>query len=159
MANSAEWVERAANLAREVLAVHADEVDREGRWPAESLAALAESGIYGLTLAPEFGGAGAGPRTVSQVLQELAGACASTAMIYMMHLCGTAVIAQAERFPNREQVLREIAAGRHLTTLAFSEKGSRSHFRAPISQAREADGGYRLDADKSWVTSAGQADS
>jgi alkylation response protein AidB-like acyl-CoA dehydrogenase len=55
--------------------------------------------------------------------------------------------------------LREIAAGRHLTTLAFSEKGSRSHFWAPVSQAIAEDSGYRITAEKSWVTSAGHADS
>jgi alkylation response protein AidB-like acyl-CoA dehydrogenase len=52
-----------------------------------------------------------------------------------------------------------IGSGRHLTTLAFSEVGSRSHFWAPLSTAKQADGHVRLDARKSWVTSAGQADS
>ena len=56
--------------------------------------------------------------------------------------------------------LADIAAGRHLTTLAFSESGSRSHFWAPLGTAVHADGAdVRLDASKSWVTSAGQADS
>ena len=58
-----------------------------------------------------------------------------------------------------EDVRREIAAGRHLSTLAFSERGSRSHFWAPVSTATAVDDGVRLDAAKSWVTSAGEADS
>ena len=59
--------------------------------------------------------------------------------------------------PQRQQ-LREAAAGRHLSTLAWSEKGSRSHFWAPVSQAAEQDGQVTLNAEKSWVTSAGHAD-
>jgi len=56
-------------------------------------------------------------------------------------------------------VLREAARGRHLSTLAFSEKGSRSHFWAPVSQAAAMGQQHRLRAEKSFVTSAGHADS
>ena len=53
-----------------------------------------------------------------------------------------------------------IATGEHLTTLAFSEFGSRSHFWSPTGTATPVDDGtVRLDAQKSWVTSAGHADS
>jgi alkylation response protein AidB-like acyl-CoA dehydrogenase len=53
--------------------------------------------------------------------------------------------------------LQEIAAGRHLSTLAFSEAGSRSHFWSPISRARAHGSGVLLTAKKSFVTSAGHA--
>jgi alkylation response protein AidB-like acyl-CoA dehydrogenase len=69
------------------------------------------------------------------------------------------VIAAAQTFPLREAVLRDVVEGRHLTTLAFSEKGSRSHFWAPVSQATAAGDTHRLTAAKSFVTSASQADS
>jgi alkylation response protein AidB-like acyl-CoA dehydrogenase len=74
-----------------------------------------------------------------------------------MHLCGVACYATA---PDRtENMLREAAAGRHLSTLAFSERGSRSHFWAPVSRAKEAGPDVvRLSASKSFVTSAGHAD-
>ncbi len=80
-------------------------------------------------------------------------------MIYLMHVSAAQVIAAADAFAERDRVLRQIAAGRHLTTLAFSEKGSRSHFWAPVSRAVAATDGDRLTAQKSWVTSAGHADS
>jgi alkylation response protein AidB-like acyl-CoA dehydrogenase len=57
------------------------------------------------------------------------------------------------------EVRQAIAEGRHLSTLAFSEAGSRSHFWAPLSTASGQNGEVRLDAHKSWVTSAGEADS
>jgi alkylation response protein AidB-like acyl-CoA dehydrogenase len=152
-------IETARHLRDNVLARWADEVDREGRWPTESVAALGGAGLLGLAVPADFGGGGAPPSVVSAVVRTLAEACASTAMIFMMHVCAQQVIAQAESFPLREEVLRAMAAGGHLSTLAFSEKGSRSHFWAPISQALAEEETHRLTAEKSWVTSAGQADS
>jgi alkylation response protein AidB-like acyl-CoA dehydrogenase len=56
--------------------------------------------------------------------------------------------------------LREaVALGKHLSTLAFSEAESRSHFWAPASTARADGNDVVLDARKSWVTSAFEADS
>jgi alkylation response protein AidB-like acyl-CoA dehydrogenase len=59
----------------------------------------------------------------------------------------------------RQDVRESIARGEHLTTLAFSEAGSRSHFWAPLGTATTTDGRVLLNARKSWITSAGQADS
>ena len=153
------WLARAERVAHQVLAGDADDVDRQGRWPGESVSALAEAGFLGLTVPVSFGGAGEGPRTFAAVTCTLAQQCASTAMIYLMHICATQVLTAGEMFAQREAVLREMAAGRHLSTLAFSEKGSRSHFWAPVSQGAIRDGRCSLSAEKSFVTSAGHADS
>ena len=51
-----------------------------------------------------------------------------------------------------------MADGTRLGTLAFSEKGSRSHFWAPVSQAVDTGSGIAIDAQKSWVTAAEHAD-
>jgi alkylation response protein AidB-like acyl-CoA dehydrogenase len=160
MSNSpVDWVLRADAVARDVLARHAADVDREARWPAEAVSALAEAGFLGLTVPTASGGAGQGPRTFAAVVSRFAERCASTAMIYLMHVCGTQTIAAARGFGLHGLVLKDIAAGRHLSTLAFSEKGSRSHFWAPVSQAVGTGDARRLTAEKSWVTSAGHADS
>jgi alkylation response protein AidB-like acyl-CoA dehydrogenase len=156
---STNWVERAETVARDTLAAHASDVDSAGRWPAESVTALGQGGLLGLTLPADLGGGGQGPRTFAAVTRILAEQCASTAMIYLMHVCGVQVIAAADAFRRRAAVLRDVAAGRHLSTLAFSEKGSRSHFWAPVSQAAANGDSHSLSAQKSWVTSAGRADS
>jgi alkylation response protein AidB-like acyl-CoA dehydrogenase len=67
-----------------------------------------------------------------------------------MHYAATAVIEAHGQL----DVRRAIAAGRHISTLAFSEAGSRSHFWAPISTAVAENGHVRLDAAKSWATGA-----
>ncbi|OWK39073.1 acyl-CoA dehydrogenase family protein [Fimbriiglobus ruber] len=154
---TSQWTTSAEAVARDVLSRYAADVDRQARWPAESLEALKAGGFFGLTVPTTHGGAGAGPRTFADVLSKLAEGCASTAMIYLMHVCGTQVIVAATGFGRRDQLLRDIAAGRHLSTLAFSEKGSRSHFWAPVSQATADGDVYHITAEKSWVTSAGRA--
>ena len=65
--------------------------------------------------------------------------------------CGI-FITQENRTAAKNQI------GSAIGTLAFSEKGSRSHFWAPVSRASRNSGGAILNCDKSFVTSAGYAD-
>jgi alkylation response protein AidB-like acyl-CoA dehydrogenase len=148
----------AAALAQDVLARHASATDSAARFPEESLDALAKAGFYGLCVPPALGGKGAGMRTFAAVVEELATACGSTAMIYVMHVTATQAIASGTALAGRDDLLRAIARGEHLTTLAFSERGSRSQFWAPVSRLVARNGGFTTRAEKSWVTSAGHAD-
>lgn len=152
---------RASEIATSLLAPAAGQNDKAGRFSAEAVASLGESGLLGLMLPAEVGGSGLGPRTFAAVMAALAEADASVAMVYLMHILGAATIAAAR--PSAAQatkpILQEIAAGRHLSTLAFSEAGSRSHFWTPISRARRNGNSVHITAKKSWVTSAGYAQS
>jgi alkylation response protein AidB-like acyl-CoA dehydrogenase len=152
---------KAREIASRVLAPSAGENDKAGRFSTEAVASLGESGLLGLMLPADVGGLGLGPRTFAAVIATLAEADASVAMVYLMHLLGTAAISTAR--PSATQavrpILQEISLGRHLSTLAFSEAGSRSHFWAPISRAHRNGNGVRISAKKSWVTSAGHAQS
>ena len=129
-------VSKARDVASRVLAPAAGENDNAGRFSTEAVESLGESGLLGLLLPGDFGGAGLGPRTFADVTATLAEADASVAMVYLMHILGTATISAARPDATRAvtPILQEIAAGRHLSTLAFSEAGSRSHFWAPISR-------------------------
>jgi alkylation response protein AidB-like acyl-CoA dehydrogenase len=154
-----EYVSAAAKIAAEVCQPNAADVDFRGRFPDESMKALAEAGLYGLCVPKAVDGKGEDMRAFAGVVEELAGACASTAMIYVMHVAASQAIANSATLHHRESILKEIAAGHHLTTLAFSESGSRSQFWAPVSKLEETDGHYVTSASKSWVTAAGHADS
>lgn len=148
----ASYAEALERVIQEVVAPLAVETDKTAAFPRRQLDALSKAGLLGLISATEVGGLGLGHRAAADVVGKLARSCASTAMVVCMHYAGTAVI---EAHGPRE-VREAIARGQHLTTLAFSEAGSRSHFWAPTSCASAE---HKLDAQKSWVTSAGQADS
>ena len=147
------YLETLETVASEVVASHADAVDAEARFPAESLEALGKAGLLGLVSASEVGGLGLGPAAAVRVIERLAQECGSTAMVTTMHYAGTTVVEQH----GSEEVRRDLASGARLTTLAFSEAGSRSHFWAPTSTATASGAGVVLDAKKSWVTSATRA--
>jgi alkylation response protein AidB-like acyl-CoA dehydrogenase len=152
-------VSSAKDVADRVLAPAARQNDKDARFSSEAVAALGSAGLLGIMLPTEVGGSALGPRTFAAVVTTLAETDASAAMVYLMHMCATATVAAARPDAAVAQTLKDIAAGRHLTTLAFSEGGSRSHFWAPVSRASRNGAGVHLSAKKSWVTSAGQAQS
>jgi len=154
-------VSKAREIASGVLAPSAGQNDKAGRFSTEAVGSLGESGLLALLLPADFGGSGLGPRTFAVVTATLAEADASVAMVYLMHILGTATIsaARASSAQAVAPILKEIGTGRHLSTLAFSEAGSRSHFWAPISRAHRNGNGVHISAKKSWVTSAGHAQS
>lgn len=143
-------LDRVARIAAE----NAVEVDSEGKFPRAAIDALAAEGLLSLTSSTDVGGRGAGMREAATVIERLAASCASTAMVTMMHYCAVAVIEAHAPI----DVRRQVVGSRLLATLAFSEAGSRSHFWAPLSTATSQGQSVVLDANKSWVTSAGEAD-
>ncbi|MDG4780984.1 acyl-CoA/acyl-ACP dehydrogenase [Micromonospora sp. WMMD961] len=154
--STADVADRLGAVIAEVIRPQAASVDRDGVFPRPGVDALAAAGLLGLASSTEVGGGGHGIRTVAEVVERLAAECGSTAMVVLMHYAATAVI---EAHGPRE-VRAAIATGGHLSTLAFSEYGSRSHFWSPTGTATTTDdGSVRLDARKSWVTSAGEATS
>jgi isovaleryl-CoA dehydrogenase len=132
----------------------APQVDISGEFPERSIEALAEAGLLGLTVGSPVGPGGS-LADAADVVQSLAGACGSTAMVVLMHYAATAAI---DRY-GAPHLRKAIAAGEHLTTLAFSEVGSRSHFWTPLGTATMNADRVELNGDKSWVTAAGQVDS
>src|ERR1700735_304843 len=157
MSSQESYLDVLKRVIDEVVAPGAASVDADGAFPRAQLDALGAAGILALTVPASCGGGGAGLREAAVVTRELGSVCGSTAMVVAMHYSAVAGLVAA----GDKDTLVAIAAGTHLSTLAFSEVGSRSHFWAPMSTAVLSPDGatVRLDAFKSWVTSAGQADS
>jgi alkylation response protein AidB-like acyl-CoA dehydrogenase len=135
-------------------AAHAVEVDG-GKFPKQTIEALADAGMLGLVSATEVGGKGLGLPAAAHVVERIARECGSTAMVVCMHYCAVAVLEAHGPI----DVRKAIAAGKHLTTLALSEVGSRSQFWVPLSTATPDGQDVRLAARKSFITSARNADS
>src|SRR6516165_6537739 len=86
---------KAQEIASRVLAPSAGQNDKAGRFSTEAVESLGEAGLLGLMLPMDIGGLGLGPRTFASVAATLAEADASVAMVYLMHILGTATIAAA----------------------------------------------------------------
>jgi alkylation response protein AidB-like acyl-CoA dehydrogenase len=159
--NQQNIVDQVREIVRASIAPHAIKTDESAKFPKASLQALGDAGFWGLTLPTDVGGMGQPPRVFTAVVEEIAQACASTAMIYVMHISASQGILNSKTLGNREKLLRDIANGKHLTTLAFSERGSRSQFWAPVSKLTpDTNGeGFTTNAIKSWITSASHASS
>ncbi|MGA2717140.1 MAG: acyl-CoA dehydrogenase [Bryobacteraceae bacterium] len=128
-------------------------VDHDGSFPFESIEALKSAGLLGALSSLESGGLGLGLAGAARIVRRVAEECGSTAMVLTMHYCGVAVLEAHGPIGVR----RDAASGAHLSTLAFSEAGSRSHFWSPASTAKARNGHVVLNAAKSWVTSASRA--
>src|SRR5262249_45742631 len=124
-------------------------------YPRHALEALGEAGLLGLISSPEVGGLGLGFDAAVGMVGGIGAVCASTPPLGGLHFAATAVI---EAY-GPGHVGKDVAGGRHVTTLAFSERGSRGQFWVPLGTALASGKAVCLDAHKSWVTSAGQADS
>lgn len=142
-------------VAQAEIVASAASVDAERKFPAESLNRLAEAGAYGLVIPTSEGGAGGSLVALADACTNLGRACASTAMVVLMHSVAAAAITSGGR---QKGLLSEMASGRALATLAFSERGTGAHFYSPELRAQRSNGSLRLSGVKSFVTSAGHAD-
>src|SRR4051794_41474250 len=109
------------------VASNALSVDRDGAFPTESIQALASAGLLGAISSTDCGGLALGLSGAARIVRRVAEECGSTAMVLTMHFCGTAVL----EAHGPKETRAGAASGAHLSTLAFSESGSRSHFWAP----------------------------
>lgn len=140
-------------LCATTIGPHAATVDRDGAFPTESVQALASAGLLGALSSAESGGLDLGLSGAAGIVRRVAEECGSIAMVLVMHYCGTAVL----EAHGPKETRAAAASGAHLSTLAFSEAGSRSHFWSPVSTASRRNGHVHLNAEKSWVTSASHA--
>ncbi len=154
MNTTAETYEAALErICSTTIADSAVNVDRNGSFPSDSIDALKNAGLLGALSSKESEGLNLGLAGAARIVRRVAEECGSTAMVLTMHYCGVSVL----EAHGTSDVRKQAASGAHVSTLAFSEAGSRSHFWAPLSTAESRNGNVVLSAAKSWITSASHA--
>jgi alkylation response protein AidB-like acyl-CoA dehydrogenase len=144
-------------IVDDVIRPNAERVDREGVFPRENLRALARAGYNGVLVDPAYGGLGLDHVAFAITAEEIGRACASTALVYVMHVGAVQTI---NLYGNEEQKRRWLTSAREgkIGTYSTSEKASGGHWWFNFSEAGRAGEDYLLNAEKSFTTSSGQAD-
>jgi alkylation response protein AidB-like acyl-CoA dehydrogenase len=153
-----DWLDRAAALREQQLAPQARRIDAQAAFPHENLAAIREAGLFFVGVPEELGGAGADAVGTALVCEELARGCASTAMAFAMHVNSWWPWAALATPEQRRRYLEPGVERGLLATHANSERGTGSQFWNYLSHAQRTADGWRLSAEKGFVTSAGEAD-
>ena len=146
-------------LAQGAVQPLAAEVDRDRRFPREAIHAAREAGLMGLLVPREYGGTGMDALAFAICIEELAQACASTAVIVDVHTSvGTEPILLFGDEGQKRRWLPPLASGEILGAFALSEPSSGSDAASLKTTARRnGDGGYVLNGNKVFITNIGEA--
>jgi butyryl-CoA dehydrogenase len=140
-------------FARTEILPTAAERDRTKEFPRENLRKMGELGLLGMNVPAEYNGAGVDTVSYSVALQEIAYACASTAVIMSVH--NSVACGPIYRFGSdylKETYLKPLAAGKMIGSFAVTEPGAGSD---PASQKTRAvkDGNrYVINGNKVLIT-------
>jgi alkylation response protein AidB-like acyl-CoA dehydrogenase len=148
------WVEVARELNETHFAPLAAEIDREQRYPWETIDILVSSGLTALAVPREFGGQGVALTTLVAVMQELSRGCASIGAIWGMTSLGSGSLLAAGNEQQKAFYTKEIMAGRNVS-FALTERGAGSDPSAIRSTGTRVDGGWHLRGEKIFIGNGG----
>jgi alkylation response protein AidB-like acyl-CoA dehydrogenase len=146
-----DYVERALKPA-------AAELDREGRFPRQQLAELAELGMMGVNIPADLGGAEAGVVAYSLAMTEVARGCASTAVTMAVTNMVGEVITRFGSDAQRQRYVPKLTSGEYTAgAFALSEPEAGSDPAGMTTQALRDGDDWVLDGQKQWITSGSEA--
>lgn len=153
-------ISQATEIAETVAAREGLEADKLGVWVKESMQALKDSGLTALAVPEEYGGSGMGLLALARICEILGKSYSSVGLCFGMHCVATAMIAAKATSWQKENYLQPIAQGKHLTTLALSERGTGAHFYIPQTTLMPvSEKSFLVNGEKTFVTNGGNVDS
>ncbi len=133
-----------AAIAEEIAGAHAAEVDRDARFPIESVGALREARAFSALVPEDLGGGGASLEAVARACFELGRRCAASAMVFAMHQIqvGT-IVRHLDGSGWFEEYLSELARDQRLIASVTSEVGTGGDMGRSIAAVEDAGDGRR----------------
>ena len=148
----------ARSFARDRLAPHAAEWDRESRYPKEALDAMGPLGLLGMLSPAEWDGAGCDNLSYALAIEELAAGDGGTSTIVAVQNLSQAAIARFGSDEQRERFLRPMARGEAIGAFMLTEPEAGSDAARLRTRARLDGNKYVLNGTKQFVTSGKNAD-
>jgi alkylation response protein AidB-like acyl-CoA dehydrogenase len=145
-------------IVRERVAPRAAEIDESGEYPRDVRELFAEHDILALPFATEYGGTGTGTLMQQMAVEEIAKACASSALILMIQELGTLPISRFGSDELKERLLPRCATGELSPAFALSEPEAGSDPGSMRTGAVLDGDEWVIDGTKNWITNAGVAD-
>ncbi len=145
-------------IAQERIAPRAAEIDQKAEYPHDLRALLAEHDVLGLPFDIEHGGTGTGTLMLAMAIEEIAKACASTALILMIQDLGTLPIKLFGSEELKARFLPRCATGEWSPAFALSEPDAGSDPGGMRTRATQEGDEWVIDGTKNWITNLGIAD-
>jgi alkylation response protein AidB-like acyl-CoA dehydrogenase len=145
-------------IAVQRIAPRAAEIDETASYPHDLRELLAEQDILGLPFETEHGGTGTGTLMLNIAIEEIAKACASTALILMIQELGTLPIKLFGSEELKGRFLPRCASGEWSPAFALSEPEAGSDPGGMITRAVRDGDEWVIDGTKNWITNLGVAD-
>jgi alkylation response protein AidB-like acyl-CoA dehydrogenase len=145
-------------IARDRIAPRAAEIDEKAEYPHDLRQILAEHDVLALPFETEHGGTGTGTLMLNMAIEEIAKACASTALILMIQELGTLPIKLFGTDELKDRFLPRCATGEWTPAFALSEPEAGSDPGGMRTRAVKTDGGWIITGTKNWITNLGVAD-
>ncbi len=137
----------------------AGEIDKEHRFPSESIAPMAELGLFGFNLPEEFGGNGCDAMSYVLATEEMAKWSAAHAMIIgsQCSLVGP-IIAKYGTQAQQERILPGMISGEKMGCFCLSESGAGCDASGQQTTAVRQGDNYVINGSKLWITAAPQGE-
>jgi alkylation response protein AidB-like acyl-CoA dehydrogenase len=145
-------------LAQDKIAPRAGEIDRKSEYAWDVRELLASHDVLGLPFGEAYGGTGTGTLVLQMAVEELAKACASSALMLMVQELGTLPIQLFGSEEQKQKWLPKCASGEWSPAFALSEPEAGSDPAAMRTSAVRDGEEWVINGQKAWISNAGVAD-
>ena len=145
-------------IAQERIAPRAQEIDLKAEYPWDVRKLLAENDVLALPFPEEYGGTGTGTLMLQMAVEEIAKACAASALILMVQELGTLPIQLFGSDELKQRFLPKCASGEWAAAFALSEAEAGSNPAEMRTSAVKDGDEWVLNGEKTWITNASVAD-
>src|SRR4051794_7845414 len=153
-----EFRDAIRQIVRERVAPRAAEIDAKAEYPWDVRQLFAEHDLFGLPFDVEHGGTGTGTLMLNIAVEEVAKACASSALMLMIQELGTLPVKLFGTDEQKQRFLPKCAAGEWTPAFALSEPDAGSDPGGMRTRARRDGSEWLIDGTKNWITNLGVAD-